>query len=784
MSNNGDSSTADSARGKRQRYSKACDECCRKKVRCNSDTMPNNICSECIITKVPCTRTKERKKRGPKLGSTREPPVDQTATVKTLTKKILSGVHTVSDDMDSARGALFQMATYIQYLERKLTAREKYPRAQSQSRVEPISLSTSPPTAHTEDTTSDARTLCREFAQLTASVSLSQSHFGESSNPMLLMSAIDIGREVRFDERSVLPEWQTVFETQVKRPQFWSSPWISYPRDSGPYRFPDPDLLSRLVNLYFDRHAVIFPLLHRSTFERDLAQGLHFWNKDFAGLVLALSALGSRYLEDPPTHDPDSVYDLGWQWFKQIQRSPHWDYVKPAPLHQVQMLCLTCFYLRTTATPDAAWVFTGVTMRMIIERGAHRHISGQRLTVEGELWKRAFWILDIFDAHLSAYTGRPMALRFEDHDSEYPVECDEEYWENIDEAKAFVQPEGKPCRTSVFNHYIKLNEILASVLRLLYPVQKPKFASKAEALDWYQNTVTELDVALTKWADSIPEHLKWDSKKDDLFFRQSTFLYITFYWVQIHIHRQFIPRPGRKPLLNFSSLAICTNAARTCSRMVYTCTFRYSALAGEDPTAVFDCALILLVHLWRGIKMGVTLNIETEMIDVRKCISIFAAWEKRSRQAGRMHDLVNALIAISGLSSTNPTLSIPTSTNDHLPGTDPISTSSYSQVEDPLHDFWNTLPVHSHELGELPIYETSTANFTDQLGEDLFSAPGPESGLSSGGTQNVNDPLSTTVSDYSQPSQVDPANRNYMTEDEWINFMTDIDPMFSAFCPS
>ena len=39
-------------------------------------------------------------------------------------------------------------------------------------------------------------------------------------------------------------------------------------------------------------------------------------------------------------------------------------------------------------------------------------------------------------------------------------------------------------------------------------------------------------------------------------------LYATYHWVQIQVHRPFIPRPGQEPVLPFPSLAICSNAAR------------------------------------------------------------------------------------------------------------------------------------------------------------------------------------------------------------------------------
>lgn len=49
------------------------------------------------------------------------------------------------------------------------------------------------------------------------------------------------------------------------------------------------------------------------------------------------------------------------------------------------------------------------------------------------------------------------------------------------------------------------------------------------------------------------------------YFNQSAVLYSLYYTVQIQIHRPFIDKPSP---LTFSSLAICANAARSCSHVL------------------------------------------------------------------------------------------------------------------------------------------------------------------------------------------------------------------------
>ena len=63
--------------------------------------------------------------------------------------------------------------------------------------------------------------------------------------------------------------------------------------------------------------------------------------------------------------------------------------------------------------------------------------------------------------------------------------------------------------------------------------------------------------------------VKWDTPHTNPIFRnQSALLYASYYTVQITVHRSFVPLPRRPAVLPFPSLAICTNAARSCLRVL------------------------------------------------------------------------------------------------------------------------------------------------------------------------------------------------------------------------
>lgn len=93
-------------------------------------------------------------------------------------------------------------------------------------------------------------------------------------------------------------------------------------------------------------------------------------------------------------------------------------------------------------------------------------------------------------------------------DVEYPIDCDDEYWETDDPDQAFKQPAGKPSTITGFIYFIKLCEILGFALRTLYTTKKSKILSGFIGSEWEGRMVAELDSAMNSWKDSLPSHRK------------------------------------------------------------------------------------------------------------------------------------------------------------------------------------------------------------------------------------------------------------------------------------
>ncbi|KAI0324843.1 hypothetical protein GY45DRAFT_1391050, partial [Cubamyces sp. BRFM 1775] len=207
-------------------------------------------------------------------------------------------------------------------------------------------------------------------------------------------------------------------------------------------------------------------------------------------------------------------------------------------------------YLANFGTPHGCWGLVGLGIRMVQDVGAHRQKTYNALSrAEGELWKRAFWYLMrpacrcllSFDRTISFNLGGPCAMQDEDFDVEPLIECDDEYWNTGDPETDFKQPPGKPSKIAYFNCFCRLMQIMAFASRTIYSINKSKILLGFVGPEWEQRIVAELDSALNKWIDLVPDHLRWDPHREDLdFLCQSAALYTKYYQLQIFVHRPFL----------------------------------------------------------------------------------------------------------------------------------------------------------------------------------------------------------------------------------------------------
>nr|GAT54017.1 predicted protein [Mycena chlorophos] len=497
----------------------------------------------------------------------------------------------------------------------------------------------------------------------------------------------------------------------------------------------------------------------------------------------------------------------GYKYFTQLSTELEFMFDTPG-LFDLQRYCLAIQFLEGSAT-QASWPLIGIGLRIAEEVGAHRRqvsMNGTRVgpgphaghaksfnaaagsgpsrrqpaegphahtpavpspaaaaagakpasgggdghTVEAELWRRAFWVLVYYDRLVSCTLGRPCGVQWDDFDIQLPTPVDDEYWEHPhDPLRSFRQPSDTPSKIELFNHLLRLSNVLSFVLRLLYSIDKKGSLLRSDDDRWEEHVVKELDSALNKWVDGIPAHLRWDpSNPNPLWFKQSVYLYTAYYHVQMTIHRPFIPavrfkhtppqdpnapstRPSAQPAKTPSlpSLAICTNAARGTAHVAHTWNTRCpnQPFIGLLPGLTI-AGVVLLLNVWSGKRTGLDPRMNTAVDEVGKVMQTISVCEKRWQMAGLFWDILSELANVGNVRlpvPQNPAVFMeppPSSSSDPSPspesshsGTGSAAMSSASSASPNatrlmVSSARSTLPVNSRKR-----HHVSSASTADDL---------------------------------------------------------------------
>lgn len=114
---------------------------------------------------------------------------------------------------------------------------------------------------------------------------------------------------------------------------------IRKPEDRPPpFEFPPDDLMISLIDLFFTKIHLLLPILHRPSFLKSVAKGLHHEDRHFGGLVLAICALGARFSDDPRVFEEHTSNErsIGWKWIRQIEPIKG-SFTDPPTIHEIQL---------------------------------------------------------------------------------------------------------------------------------------------------------------------------------------------------------------------------------------------------------------------------------------------------------------------------------------------------------------------------------------------------------------------------------------------------------------
>lgn len=239
-------------------------------------------------------------------------------------------------------------------------------------------------------------------------------------------------------------------------------------------------------------------------------------------------------------------------------------------LEDIQALTLICSQLRNQPRPGATWMFTNMVLGLAIESGLHRSAKawqGSTMNQDPhhlEMRKRIFWSLMVFHVHVSGKLGRPMPLRTEDFDIEFPEPAPDNLPEETDLS------EWKRCSWRAGVSGFKLLKIMMQVYSSIYSIK---------STGQYEKNVKNLEKELDAFQESIPKELRGGRETTDEDRVSALYLDLSVAECQLLMHHPSLCRSSSPEVMS-SNLDTCIQW----SGKMRDCAVQLKALKSLDTT--------------------------------------------------------------------------------------------------------------------------------------------------------------------------------------------------------
>ncbi|KAG2188954.1 hypothetical protein INT44_004096 [Umbelopsis vinacea] len=528
----------ESSQSKRQRVSRACDLCRRKKIKCDG-TIP--ICGNCQAFNLNCGYKDTTKKlkciqRGPPKGYI-EAIENRLHRMETLLGTLAQGDDPRSQALIAELNAPLETIHGELIRTRPMRRQLNEDDPESSPDTPSLSLTDLPHSVQELDSPLTVDQVNDSLGNLTIDDGGQMRYLGKSSGfYMLQNSRLFHHGAFHFGARL------------VKR----------HPAKNGsqleilnPLEMPPPDLAQHLIDLYFKYFYPTLPILHKKSFMEKLNSEDED-NKPSPLLLNAIFAIASRISPDERVREDPTMPDTAGEIFFERAKfllDQECDIVSTSA---IQALLLLSSHQHGAIKTSRSWIYNGMAFRMAQTLGLNHNCDNWNIPAsEREERKRVFWCCFIVDRYTSAGFGRSTVIDERDLDATFPTEEDD-------------PNDDSPPVLEYIRHAVRLSDILGHILRDIYSVKGRQLALTMAP----DAIIANLDKALNSWYSSLPKSLKYKppscrvGEKAPAPPLPVAQLHMTYYTALILLHRPFIPGPSQpRAPTSFPSLQICTSAA-------------------------------------------------------------------------------------------------------------------------------------------------------------------------------------------------------------------------------
>ncbi|KAL1875752.1 hypothetical protein VTK73DRAFT_9813 [Phialemonium thermophilum] len=520
---------------KRRRVTRACDECRRKKIKCDG----KQPCTHCSVYSYECTYDKPSNRRRNPAPQYIEALETRLQRAETLLRKFMPDVDLSDPNLDPA-------------VQQEFRNREQA-RAQA-ARLKKENASGGTSASETQD--AKILSMIETIGQLDLSERGEWDFHGTSSGAVFLRRMKEhfrglLGHDYRSPFLPRPPRPPGMFSLDSPR----SSPGSPWDLSALPniYDLPQQGKARTLCYYSLNCATCLLRIVHAPSFYEmfDRVYELppeKFGTEEnrFLGLLYSVLALGCMY---NPSQDDSSVpidykaaMDEGLKYYASARVLLR-DVAECRDLTSLQGLIFMIFFLQVTSNISGCYSFVGIALRSAIRMGLHRHLQHAEINpIEDESRRRCFYVIRQMDTYISTVLGFPMLLSEEDVDQLLPTEVDDEY---ITKDGIISPPPGTPSFFQAFNANVKLMRILAKVVKYIYPLKgidhcalKGNRPSATYLIDYTK--IREIEKDLQDWYEELPIHWRPSPEGPIEVLRVRTLLRFGYAHVQMMLYRPFL----------------------------------------------------------------------------------------------------------------------------------------------------------------------------------------------------------------------------------------------------
>ncbi|KAH8891639.1 hypothetical protein GQ53DRAFT_720276 [Thozetella sp. PMI_491] len=540
-----------------RRTARACDECRRKKVKCNG----KRPCGHCQTYGYQCAYdlfAPRRRRTGPEYVQGLE---ERLARVETFLTRLLPDVDLSDENLEALMNgdvAMPEISEDTNFLARA---------ARASGEPNP-------------DDESELLSTVKDIGELNLNEGGGWEFHGTSSGALFLRRMKDYF-QLGYDYRvPFLPEpsWTT-----LRPPRLLGGSRYGAPIDV--YRLPPRALADRLCDYSFNWATCLLRVVHVPTFN-DTLNILYrkppeaYTNEEcrFLALFYAVLALGCMYdFDENDPSNPNSyqaAMDRGFKYYNAARFLLH-DITECRDMISLQALLFCVLFLQAISDFRGCHTLVGVALRSALGMGLHRHLPHTKMSpIEDQTRRRVFHVLRQMDIHTSTILGFPLLLSEEDFDQELPTEVDDE---QITKHRILPVPPGSaPSIFQAFNARAKLMGVLAKILKHVYPLKGIQENSTSREATTYMISyarIQEIERDLRNWLEELPPIWRPSPEGPIELVRARILLRFTYAYVQLMLYRPFLhcisprlsagkPADGRAYACAVAGISVSRNIVR------------------------------------------------------------------------------------------------------------------------------------------------------------------------------------------------------------------------------